>query len=98
MDIDRRQFITAAAAVPALLPWARAHASIPQRHVHRGSDPCTPDVDYLPVSLKEVPLPRNIAFPVQHGGRTISLVGHYWYNGHALRRGARCPAIVELNP
>ena len=80
MKIDRREFLKTAAVIGMFLPISEVYGSVSQRHVHRGSDACTPDVKYLPVSLKEVPHPKNIGFPVQHQGKTVILGAHYWYN------------------
>ena len=80
------------------MPISEAYGSVSERHVHRGSDTCTPDVKYLHVSLKEVPRPKNINFSVQHEGKTVKLAAHYWYNAPLLERGEKCPAILEINP
>ena len=98
MKIDRREFLKAAAMMGMFMPITEAYGSISQRHVHRGSDACTPDVKYLHVSLKEVPRPKNIRFSVQHQGKTVKLAAHYWYNARLLERGEKCPAILEINP
>jgi hypothetical protein len=55
--------------------------------------------NYLPVTLKQVPLPKNISFTVKFSDKLpITLSGHYWYNAAALAAGRKCPAIVEFNP
>lgn len=52
----------------------------------------------MPVPLNVVPLPKDIAFTIHPGDRSVILRGHYWYNAEALQSSTKCPAIVEFNP
>ena len=88
MKISRRDVLklsTAAGLLPSI-PWSAL------------ADDCGP-VDYLPVTLDQVPLPKVIPFAVRFGsGAPITLYGHYWYSASATAEGKKCPAIVEFNP
>lgn len=90
--ISRRSLLKAAAwaAVP---PGFFAGLPFP------GGEARADGVDYLPVTLEDVPLPRSISFNVSIPGKDpVTLHGHYWYSAKAIAAGTRCPAIIELNP
>jgi predicted acyl esterase len=90
--ISRRSLLKAAAwaAVP---PGFFAGLPFP------GGEVRADGVDYLPVTLEDVPLPRSISFNVSIPGKDpVTLHGHYWYSAKAIAAGTRCPAIIELNP
>ncbi len=92
--ITRRQLLRSAAAIAALGAGGRIAFT---QEAFGGFD--EGGVDYLPVTLKQVPLPKNISFTVNYPGKPpIALSGHYWYNATALAASRKCPAIVELNP
>ena len=90
--INRRNLLKAAAwaAVP---PGLMGGLSLRSGAAHAS------DVDFLPVTLEDVPFPKPITFSVSMPGKDpVTLSGHYWYNAKAIAAGTRCPAIVELNP
>jgi putative CocE/NonD family hydrolase len=89
MRLDRRDFL-ALGATAALAATGEARA------LAAGS--CG-TVDFIPVPLDVVPMPKNIAFDVtMTSGRTITLRAHYWYHAPSMRAGKRLPAIVDFNP
>jgi uncharacterized protein len=94
--LTRRQLLKCAAAIAALGTEAKIGFT---REAFGGFDEGGEDVEYLPVTLKQAPLPKSISFTVNYPGKPpIALSGHYWYNSAALDASKRCPAIVELNP
>ncbi|TMU93700.1 hypothetical protein [Streptomyces sp. DASNCL29] len=102
-SINRRDFLGAAASAAFVPPCLMSRFWLPPRSVPsqggQHSDGCDQRVEYLPVTLDEVPFPRDIAFTVRYpGNRPITLRAHYWYQADALRSGRACPAIVEFNP
>jgi putative CocE/NonD family hydrolase len=94
--LQRREVLKSAAAIAAFGSKANISAAL---SAFGGSDECGKNVEYLPVTLQQVPAPKNITFTVKYPGKPgIALAGHYWYNAAALKAGKKCPAIVELNP
>lgn len=95
--ISRRDLFKLATFL-AMLPPGTARSSAIQSinsSVQSGQD----IVDYLPVSLEQVPIPKKIEFMVRHKDKApVTLRGLYWYNAKALEQGKKCPAIVEFNP
>jgi len=97
--ITRRQLLTAGALAAMAVPLAGclrspSPASGPGTEVAAGGG-----VEYLPVPIDVVPLPKNITFTVSLPGKSpVTLSGHYWFNADAMRNNVKCPAIVELNP
>ena len=76
--INRRNLLKAA-AFAAIPPGLAAGLSLPaERALANG-------VDYLPVTLEDVPFPRSITFAVSIPGKDpVTLHGHYWYSALAL--------------
>jgi uncharacterized protein len=92
----RRELLGSAAALAALDSYAKTGFG---QEMFADVDEGKTGTNYLPVTLEQVPLPKNISFIVKFSNKSpISLSGHYWYNAAALAAGRRCPAIVEFNP
>jgi uncharacterized protein len=95
-ELTRRQLLKSAATLAALGTGARV--GFTQEGIvsfdERGKG-----VEHLPVTLEQVPLPKNISLTVNYPNTPpVALSGHYWYNAAALAASKKCPAIVELNP
>jgi uncharacterized protein len=94
--VTRRQLLKSAAAMAALSAGRKPAGA---QDAFGDFDEGEKGVGHLPVTLREVPYPKNISFTVTYPGKPpVVLAGHYWYSAAALRAGKKCPAIVELNP
>jgi hypothetical protein len=92
----RRALLRSAAALAALESCAKIGFA---EEIFADVDEGKTGISYLPVTLKQVPLRKNISFTVKFSDKSpIELSGHYWYNAAALAAGRKCPAIVEFNP
>jgi putative CocE/NonD family hydrolase len=92
----RRELLRSATALAAIDSYAKIGFA---QEMFAEVDEDKTSITYLPVTLEQVPLPKNISFTVKFSDKSpIELSGHYWYNAEAFAASRKCPAIVEFNP
>ena len=90
---SRRVFLKLSGALP--LSLALPGCAV----VRRDPPPALASGSHYLHTRDKVPDPTNLFFSVQYPGKPpIRLAAHYWYNADAVKRGTRCPAIVEFLP
>jgi hypothetical protein len=83
MKIDRREFLKTAAVMGMFLPISEVYGSVSQRHVHRGSDACTPDCEISPCFFERGSPSEEHRLPCAAPGEN---------------RHPRCPLLVQRPP